>query len=350
MATRTSTEWIQSSPKPKRSKIFLYGPPGSYKTRTMLRLGEPNIAVIDTEFGTQHYGDFDFVYRETVDPDEVIKLVKSLIKNPGKIETIGLDTFSVYYEALVSKYSDLFLKREIRSAGHKGEYYTLQPRDYQPINREASKLVRLLMQCDLNVIVTCQVKDLWGDNMKVVGTIHDGWKRLPYYFDTPIEIKAHKNTFQAVCSKDRSHRLEVGKIYPWGSDEEAYNLLSGVFGKDPVDKITKTSKISRPKSELNSEQKSHKQKQKDEPKDEPKEEQKEQKKESISEPNKQINPETLLMQIVKLKRELHIVDRNAWNDLLKPYEVQTAKDMSIKQLLNFIKQLESMRPTPAPGD
>jgi len=314
-----ATQWIPSSPKPKRSKIFLFGPPGSYKTRTMLRLAEPGLAVIDTEFGTQHYGDFNFVYNETIDPDEVMKLVQNLIKNPGKIKTIGIDTFSVYYEALVSKYADLFLKREVRSAGHKGEYYTLQPRDYQPINREASKLVRLLMKCDLNVIVTCQVKDQWGDNMKVIGSTHDGWKRLPYYFDTPIEIKAHKNSFQAICSKDRSHHLEVGKPYPWGNDEEAYKLISGAFGKDLIGGVAK-------KTESKAKEKSA----------------------AVKDPLID-SDQNLLVKIVALKKELAIIDRDVWMSLLKPHDVVTAKEMSSEQLAKFVTELEALRPTPAPA-
>jgi len=317
-----ATQWTASSPKPKRSKIFLFGPPGSYKTRTMLRLAEPDIAVIDTEFGTQHYGDFDFVYNETIDPDEVMKLIQDLIKKPGKIKTIGIDTFSVYYESLVAKYADLFLKREVRSAGHKGEYYTLQPRDYQPINREASKLVRLLMQCDLNVIVTCQVKDRWGDNMKVIGSTHDGWKRLPYYFDTPIEIKTHKNTFQAVCSKDRSHHLEVGKVYPWGSDEEAYNLISGAFGKSLISGVKKTKIKKKVEKET----------------------------EIVKEEPIVESIQNLLVKVVGLKKELGIADRNVWAKLLKPHGVPSAKKMSSEQLTKFIAELEALRPTPAPED
>ena len=115
--------WEVATPRNKRFKIFLEGPPGCFKTRTALRLAnngdfeDPAAAVIDTEFGTDHYaGDFAFRLKQTVDPDEIMNLVNGLIKNPGKVRTLIWDTFSVYYEALATKYVDLVpaARKELR--------------------------------------------------------------------------------------------------------------------------------------------------------------------------------------------------------------------------------------------
>ena len=132
----------------------------------------------------------------------------------------------------MDEWVDRFLKREIASAGNKGEYYTLQPRDYVHINRSASKIVRMLLESDLNLICVCQVKDKWED-MKVVGSIFDGWKRLPYYFDTIIEISEDKKNggWKAFLKgKDRSGSLVPGQPIPWENDEEIVEYLAGKFG------------------------------------------------------------------------------------------------------------------------
>ena len=60
--------------------------------------------------------------------------------------------------------------------------------------------------------------------------------------------------------------------------------------------------------------------------------------------------EDLLKQVVDLKKELHITDRNAWAKLIEPYGLPSARDFSSEQLTQFIGELEAMRPTPAPGD
>jgi len=52
-----------------------------------------------------------------------------------------------------------------------------------------------------------------------------------------------------------------------------------------------------------------------------------------------------LVKVVKLKKELGITDKDAWNELIKPYDVESAKDMTLDQVRDFIKVLESKRPS-----
>ena len=222
-----------AQPRQKRHKLMLWGPPGCFKTRTMLRIGgglatgDPVLSVIDTEYGTDWYAnEFNFKRRQTVDTDEVMALVKATAANPGRTKTIGLDTFTIYYEALVDKYAELFLKREATSKGNKGEYYVIQPRDYQAINREAYRLVRNLLKCDLNVVCVFQIKDEWKE-MKATGDkIFDGPKRMAYYFDTLIEIDEHRTKgFVGKVRKDRSHILITGQLIDWTSEEAVFSVL-----------------------------------------------------------------------------------------------------------------------------
>jgi hypothetical protein len=133
-------------------------------------------------------------------------------------------------------WAERFKLRELNSAGNKTEYYTIQPRDYVHINRSASKLVRLLLKCDLNIICICQIKEKWGDNMKVVGTVFDGWKRLPYYFDTIVAIEPNKqkpDTWDAkILGKDRSYSFKVGESIPWKNDKAIVQYMIKKMGMD----------------------------------------------------------------------------------------------------------------------
>lgn len=354
----------RATPQQKRYKIFIYSGPGLFKTRTMLGLGsgpmaeDPILAVIDNEFGTDHYaGEFNFLREQTVDPDAIMKAAQSIAANPGSIRTLGIDTFSVYYEALTSKYVDLYLKRELRSAGHKQEYYVLQPRDYNPINREASKFVRLLLKSDLNIICLCQQKDVWGENMKVEGTTFDGWKRLAYYFDTVLEIvpKDKKKTdFLCYVHKDRSHHLEKFKSYPWGDDTAnvtwlqaaGFDLTGGPAAESFVDEEpTAAASISEPEPEPKSESKPAKepdaavQMLADDPSPDasPADE---------KPPKIARTKDDLLHEVVQLKQACRINGAD-WPKYIKQYKVSTAKDMNNNQLLELIATLKETKNTPA---
>jgi hypothetical protein len=218
-----------AKPEAKRFKLFIWGPPGSFKTRVSLGLAcstsETTSMVIDTERGTDHYaGEFKFFRIRAVDRSEIEEAVEKVIAAPNGIKTIIVDSFSIYYEALVTAMADIFLIREQSGKGNKRDYYRLQPGDYPIINREAARFVRKLIDCDLNVIVTCQSKNEWTD-MQVTGETFDAWRRLPYYFDTVIKIKQGKNGWEAESiSKDRSGFLKSGAI-PWGNSNAATVFL-----------------------------------------------------------------------------------------------------------------------------
>jgi hypothetical protein len=235
--------WPVAEPVQKRFKIFIAGPPGCFKTRVALGLANngnrsnPAAAVIDTEFGTKHYAEeFAFRRQESFEPGSVYRLVKGLAKDPGDITTLVFDSFSVYYDALMESWVEKFQRRELNSAGNKGDYYTLQPRDYVHINRDAGRLVRLMLNCDLNVVCTCQVKAEW-ENMKVVGSIFDGWKRLPYFFDIYIFVEEWKKQGGAmgwkayVKGKDRTGCLAPGQKIDWDDSAAIVAYLTEKFGQ-----------------------------------------------------------------------------------------------------------------------
>jgi hypothetical protein len=291
-------------------------------------------------------GKYDMIQEEELSPLALtfMNAVKEISRMPGNTKTIAFDTFSVYYEALVNKYAELFLKREIRSVGHKGEYYTLQPRDYQPINREASNMVRLLLKSDLNIICLCQQKDVWGDNMKVEGTTFDGWKRLAYYFDTVLEISSKnkkQNTFNVLCHKDRSYHLQKNEIYPWGTDADVcawlfkagFDLTNGPAATSFVEPEPEKASTVEAETSLSSPDTAVQ--------------------ELATDPDPIQQPaapaqskDDLLHEIVALKQACRINGPD-WQTIIKPFKVKTAKDMNNTQLLELIANLKEIKNSPA---
>ena len=363
--------FTQATPQQKRNKIFVYSGPGLFKTRTMLRLGSgpageaPTLAVIDNEQGTDHYAaEFNFLREQNVEPDMQMQSVKALVGNPGSIKTLGFDTFSVYYEALTSKYVDLYHKRELRSAGHKQEYYVLQPRDYNPINREASKMVRLLLKSDLNIICLCQQKDVWGEDMKVVGTTFDGWKRLAYYFDTVLEIvPKDKKKLEYLCyvHKDRSNHLEKFKSYSWDDDvancawltKAGFNLTGGPAAESFVDTEPAAFEpvAEQPQQPLKLVDPSVQQLA-DDPapqsvgasaatKEHPAPDALEKSAAAVAHLK-----DDLLHEVVQLKQACSI-NGAEWPRYIKPFKVSTAKDMTNSQLMELICTLKEVKNAPA---
>ena len=318
--------WKKATKKTKRFKICIVGPPGAYKTRTMLRLannpeGEPALAVVDTEAGTDHFADeFNFLRVQSPEPNEITRAVNEILQKPGPIKCLAIDSFSLYCEAVTSKYTDFYLIRELNSPGYKKEYYQLQPRDFQPINREITKTIKKLLDCDLNIIVTCQSKDLWGDNFKVIGTTHDGFRRLPYYFDIVIFVEDDKKCgLRAAVTKDRTHFFP--KTFPWTDDKVAYaefvkalgcDLTSGESARpyvetaDPISLSTEKIVKSEETTSVSHEQ---------------------------------------LKAIKGLKLELQISDHDQWTTLLKPFNAESAKNLTASQGTDFVKSLEALRPT-----
>jgi len=189
-----------------RLKMYVYGEAGTGKTVTSLQF--PNVACIDTEKGSKHYGKyFDFYRIETSDPKAVLQAIEELIDDPQGFKTIVLDPFSPLYEKIMdNNLTRLKLK-------HGNPNYTLQPKDYRPIRAEVKNLIDRLLSLDMNVIVTARSATLYSQEefMKILGTKPDGPKDMPYMFDVVIELtrimRDGKEVFIAHTEKDRTNTL-----------------------------------------------------------------------------------------------------------------------------------------------
>lgn len=214
-----------------RLKMYVYGDSGTGKTVTSLQF--PNVACIDTEKGTKHYGKyFNFDRIETSDPKVVLNAIEELIEDPKNYKTIVIDPFTPIYEKIV----DNHLTRLKIKTGNPN--YTLQPKDYRPIKAEVKNLIDKLLVLDMNVIVTARSTPLYSQEefMKILGTKPDGPKELPYFFDIVLEltkqVKDGKEMFIARTEKDRTNTLPKVFEFSYPSFVQYIGIKS--LERDPV--------------------------------------------------------------------------------------------------------------------
>ena len=219
----------------KRVKLFLWGPAGSSKTLTSIQFPKP--VVIDLEGGTDLYGDVcDFDVVRTTSADETMNAVDWLLTNKHSYRTLVIDPITIYWDALQKKWSDIFLRRNKGTKGHRFEYYDMQVRDWQTIKSEFNLLLRKLLMLDMNVILTAREKIKYkeGSFMVAMGETFDGEKSLPYMFDTIIRLYVNEQgKYMGLCIKDRSNKL------PKEEFECSYKVLEKYFGKEYLSREAK---------------------------------------------------------------------------------------------------------------
>ena len=214
----------------RRLKLLLWGDYAVGKTTLALQFPRP--AVIDLEGGTNHYGgSFDFDVLPATTPGEVVAAVQWLLDHEHPYTSLVLDPISPLWEAMQRHWSEVFLRRNPASKGHKIEYYDLQPRDWQVIKAELKHLVRMLHALDMNVIVTAREKPRYAESgfMQKVGETFDAERSLPYMFDTVVRLTVdEKGRRVAHTLKDRTNKLPKT---PWLLD---YAVFEECFGRDTL--------------------------------------------------------------------------------------------------------------------
>ena len=203
-----------------RFKIFIFGDTGTFKTRSILEAfadrkptnAPARLAIIDTENGTEHYQrEFRFLRKVTTDKANI---VEGVLDPPKGVETVAVDSFTDFCDLVRESWKDRYLAKEKRSSGNKGDYYTLQPRDYDNIGEEIRQMIRALIdRTDLNVIVTAKPKDKYaeGELMKKIGETFDAHKRTPFFFDVVIHLTKGENGVVAETKRDRSFKFPEGR-------------------------------------------------------------------------------------------------------------------------------------------
>jgi len=220
--------------KEKRLKMFLYGPPGSRKTTSALQF--PNAVLLDLERGSEQYiktiNKAGSIVLETNNPDEIMEEVKALLTEKHKYRTLIIDPVTIFYQALQDKWTRRF---EANAKNDKEkEMQDFGMRFWGRVKSEYKSFLRMLMQVDMNLIMTSHQKDIYGPNMQKVGIGPDSMKGDSYVFDYVFHLSVIDGKAVAVTEKQRSEPLEPQK-FPAEFEWSYANFLK-FYGTDVIER------------------------------------------------------------------------------------------------------------------
>lgn len=221
-------------PKNKRVKMMVFSSPGLGKTTAAINW--PKSVIIDMEHGTDNYHETILkngsVVLHTTNPDEVKDEIKTLLTEKHDYRTIVIDPVTILYQSIQEKWTRIFSKyadtekaTELQDFGFR--YWAKVKSDYKSI-------MRMLLACDLNVILTAHQKDVYGEGMKKVGFGSDSMKGDEHIFDYVFQlVMDSKGRRTAITKKERA---EVGKNKFPSEFEWSYANFKVYYGAENLER------------------------------------------------------------------------------------------------------------------
>lgn len=221
-------------PKNKRVKMMVFSAPALGKTTAAINW--PKSVIIDMEHGTDNYHETIIkqgsIVLHTTNPDEVRDEIKTLLTEKHDYRTICIDPVTILYQAIQEKWTRIFSKyadtekaTELQDFGFR--YWAKVKSDYKAI-------MRMLLACDMNVILTAHQKDVYGEGMKKVGFGSDSMKGDEHIFDYVFQlVMDSKGRRTAITKKERA---EVGKNKFPSEFEWSYPNFQIYYGKDNLER------------------------------------------------------------------------------------------------------------------
>lgn len=252
----------------RRLKMLLFGPPGTYKTRTALQMPRP--VLIDLEAGADWYikkddfnlldvragepiptdiGDYNGIRICTSDPNAIFSIVDWLATGKHPYLTVIIDPITIYWASLQDYWCDALYKTNKGKTGDKGDHYELQIGDWHVIKADNKRLMRRLTDphvgVDMNVVVTAHVATAYKEKGTMVfdGTKPDAEKSVGHIFDTKIEtFQSRSGVVTAKCLKDRTNHFKEQENISFPLSPKFFIDLFGeeliCRGSEPVEYIT----------------------------------------------------------------------------------------------------------------
>jgi hypothetical protein len=93
------------------------------------------------------------------------------------------------------------------------------------------QLLNLLLRLDMNVIITSHAKNEYGDNLKVLGTTYDCYKKLDYLFDLVFEVQKRGMDHVGIVKKSRIEGFQYSSQFPFN-----YEHIAKTYGKDVLER------------------------------------------------------------------------------------------------------------------
>jgi GTPase SAR1 family protein len=215
----------------KRLKALFYGAEGVGKTTAAIQFPKPYL--IDTEKGSEHDQYVDLLNKKggavfkTCDFDELIVEIKALLTEKHDYKTVIIDPLTTLYDDLLNKSAE----RLRRTSKEKDATGTEFGRHYGEADKKMRHLLNLLLRLDMNVIVTSHAKNLYSDNLKIIGQTFDCYKKLGYLFDLVFEVQKRGKERVGIVKKTRIKSFDDLEQFPFNYEEIATR-----YGKDILEK------------------------------------------------------------------------------------------------------------------
>lgn len=208
----------------KRLKAFFYGNAGVGKTMAAINFPRPYL--IDTEKGATNDQYVEIIKKsggavfQTTDFEEMVKEVRALRSEKHEFKTLIIDPMTMLYNDLLDKCA---LKVGTDFGKHYGE-----------ANKKMKNLVNILLQLDMNVIITAHSKSEYGQNMVVLGQTFDCYKKLDFLFDLVFEIQKRGKERFGVVKKSRIESFPDGESFPFSYSEIAKRYGNKILEKNSI--------------------------------------------------------------------------------------------------------------------
>ena len=203
---------------------MFYGEMGTGKSTCACQF--PFTAYIDTEDTAsknkyaQAISDNQGQVLATGDFDEILSQVKELMSTKHEFKTLVIDSLTIPYDNLQADCE--------RVVGNEfGRHVTAA-------NKKMKLLVNLLLRIDMNVIVTCQAKKEYGNNMSVVGQTYSCYNRLGYMMDLVFETQIRGDKYFAVTKKSRLEEFPMNESFVFGYDEVIKRYGAEIIDKEVI--------------------------------------------------------------------------------------------------------------------
>lgn len=218
----------------KRLKALFYGNAGVGKTTAAIQFPRPYL--IDTERGAENDQYTKILDKnggaifQTTDFEDLLKEIKNLLTEKHEYKTLIIDPLTTLYNDLLDQ-----------SAQKVGTEFG---RHYGEANKKMKHLLTLLTRLDMNVIITSHAKNEYGQNLSVLGSTFDCYKKLDYLFDLVFEIQKRgagaSATRVGIVKKSRIEHFPDGDVFPFSYEEVANRYGKEVLERDAVCEVLAT--------------------------------------------------------------------------------------------------------------
>jgi len=217
--------------KIKRLKMFVFGPAAIGKTTMLSQF--PDNYIFDLEHGTDFYSTSinknNSVVFHTNNPDDIIAETKELLTTKHTYKTVSYDPVTQFYNASQEKWTRMF----VANAQKGSELQDFGPRFWGRVKSEMKSWQRMLLNLDMNVIVTAHQKEVYGQGMVKLGVSFDSMKGDDYFFDYVFRLDLVNGKRMAYTVKER---CEIGKNKFPESFEWSYDNFKKFYGSEILEK------------------------------------------------------------------------------------------------------------------